>query len=253
MILSYPRADARTGRERLPSLFFAAAAATLAGRPLAGPELERLVTEDDPGALELEDALDAGERDRARLLRDADAATAIAAGSAFFRQARLASQARWSGRLTRYDGLVTDNDGGLRARLDPLTTQRPVSASRLATYARCGFLYLLQYVLRLQLAPEPEERRRIEPLERGDLFHRVAERFLRERRDAGELPLQDSEPLRVRLHQLAEEALEGLVAGSPPRFTLLWEREKRRFHQTLQDWLARDGGGQLARRRPTSS
>ncbi len=241
LVLSYPRADARTGRERLPSLFFAAAASTLAGRPLAGAELDRLVVEDDPDRLPIEDAVDAGERDRLRLRRDETAATAIAAGSPFFRQSRLASQARWSGRLTRYDGLVVgEGDEDLRARLDPLAARYPVSASRLATYARCGFLYLLQNVLRLQLAPEPEERRRIDPLERGDLFHRVAERYLRERRDRGELPVRDTDAGRARLAEMAEEALEGLVAGSPPRFTLLWQREKRRFHETAQAWLARE-------------
>jgi RecB family exonuclease len=241
LFLSYPRADARTGRERLPSLFFAAAAQALAGRPLAGAELERLVVEDDPDRLPLEDAVDAGERDRFRLRRDDAAATAIAAGSAFFRQSRLASQARWSGRLTRYDGLVVgEGDEGLGARLDPLAARFPVSASRLATYARCGFLYLLQNVLRLQPAPEPEERRRIDPLERGDLFHKVAERYLRELRDRGALPVADTEAARARLAEMAEEALEGLVEGSPPRFTLLWEREKRRFHETVQGWLARE-------------
>ncbi len=241
LVLSYPRADARTGRERLPSLFFAAAASTLAGRPLAGAELERLVVEDDLDSLPLEDATDAGERDRIRLRRDEGAATAIAAGSAFFRQSRLASQARWSGRLTRYDGLVVgEGDEGLRARLDPLAARFPVSASRLATYARCGFLYLLQNVLRLSPVPEPEERRRIDPLERGDLFHRVAERYLRELRDRGLLPVHDTEAARARLAEMAEEALEGLVAGSPPRFTLLWEREKRRFHETVLGWLRRE-------------
>ncbi|HSD67078.1 MAG TPA: PD-(D/E)XK nuclease family protein, partial [Vicinamibacteria bacterium] len=241
LFLSYPRADARTGRERLPSLFFAAAASTLAGRPLAAAELERLVVEDDPDRLPVEDAVDAGERDRIRLRRDDAAATAIAAGSPFFRQSRLASQARWSGRLTRYDGLVVgEGDEGLAARLDPLAARHPVSASRLATYARCGFLYLLQNVLHLQPAPEPEERRRIEPLERGDLFHRVAERYLRELRDRGELPVRDSDAARARLGAMAEEALEGLVAGSPPRFTLLWQREKRKFHETVQGWLKRE-------------
>ena len=241
LVLSYPRADARTGRERLPSLFFAAAASALAGRPLAGAELERLVVEDDLDRLPLEDAVDAGERDRIRLRREEAAATAIAAGSPFFRQSRLASQARWSGKLTRYDGLVVgEGDEGLRARLDPLAARFPVSASRLATYARCGFLYLLQNVLRLQPAPEPEERRRIDPLERGDLFHRVAERYLRELRDRGELPVRDTDAARARLAAMAEEALEGLVEGSPPRFTLLWQREKRRFHETVQGWLARE-------------
>jgi len=241
LVLSYPRADARTGRERLPSLFFAAAASTLAGRPLAGVELERLVVEDDLDRLPLEDAVDAGERDRIRLRRDEAAATAIASGSPFFRQSRLASQARWSGKLTRYDGLVGgEGDDGLAARLDPLGARYPVSASRLATYARCGFLYLLQNVLRLQPAPEPEERRRIDPLERGDLFHRVAERYLRELRDRGELPVRDTDAARASLAGMAEEALEGLVAGTPPRFTLLWQREKRRFHETVQGWLARE-------------
>jgi RecB family exonuclease len=244
LFLSYPRADARTGRERLPSLFFAAAAQALAGRPLAGAELDRLVVEDDPDRLPLEDAVDAGERDRLRLRRDEGAATAIAAGSPFFRQSRLASQARWSGRLTRYDGLVVgEGDEGLGARLDPLAARHPVSASRLATYARCGFLYLLQNVLRLQPAPEPEERRRIDPLERGDLFHRVAERYLRELRDRGELPVRETDDAQRRLAGMAEEALEGLVAGSPPRFTLLWQREKRRFHETVQGWLSREAAG----------
>jgi RecB family exonuclease len=241
LVLSYPRADARTGRERLPSLFFAAAAQALAGRPLAGADLERLVVEDDLDRLPLEDAVDAGERDRVRVRRDEAAPTAIAAGSTFFRQSRLASRARWSGRLTRYDGLVGgEGDEALAARLDPLAARHPVSASRLATYARCGFLYLLQDVLRLDLAPEPEERRRLEPLERGNLFHEVAERFLRERRERGELPVRDDEAARARLAETAEKALHDLVKGAPPRFTLLWEREKRRFHETLRGWLARE-------------
>ncbi|HXY42291.1 MAG TPA: PD-(D/E)XK nuclease family protein [Vicinamibacteria bacterium] len=238
LILSYPRADARTGRERLPSLFFAAAASTLAGRPLSAAELERRVSEDALEALALEDAVDPGERDRLRLRRDEGAAAAVAAGSACFRQSRLATRARWSGRLTRYDGLL-ELEPELAARLDPLG-ERPASASRLAVYAQCGFQYLLKEVLRLQVAPEPEERRRLEPLERGNLFHEVAERFLRERRDRGELPLRDNDSNRARLREMAEEALDQLVRGSPPRFTLLWEREKRRFQQTTLEWFARE-------------
>jgi RecB family exonuclease len=238
LFLSYPRADARTGRERLPSLFFVAAASTLAGRPLAGAELDRMVVEDDLDTMAMEDALDAGERDRLRLRREEQAVTAIAAGSPFFRQSRLATQARWSGSLTRYDGQL--GDPALSERLDPLRALHPVSASRLATYARCGFMYLLENVLRLEPFPEPEERRRIEPLERGNLFHKVAERFLRERRDRGELPVSDTGPMQKRLAEMAEEALAGLVEGSPPRFTLLWEREKRRFHRTVLDWLSRE-------------
>jgi ATP-dependent helicase/nuclease subunit B len=237
LVLSYPRGDARSGRERLPSLFFAAAAATLAGRAVAGVELDRMLVEDDPLKLPLEDAVDKSERDRFRIRRDEAAATQIAAGSEFFKRSLLATKARWSGKLTRYDGFLGDEGARLADKLDPLNARFPISASRLATYSRCGFQYMLKHVLRLQAAPEPEERRRIEPLERGSLFHGVAEDFLRERREIGELPLAVTDQLRERLREMAEAALEGLVDGSPPRFTLLWEREKRRFHDTMQQWL----------------
>jgi RecB family exonuclease len=241
LFLSYPRADARTGRERLPSLFFAAAASTLAGRPLDGADLDELVVEDDPAALDLERALDPGERDRSRVRRGGRAAAeAIAAGSAFFKQSRLAAQARWSGRLTRYDGLLSELPEDVVSRIDPLRRTRAMSASRLAVYARCGFQYLLEHVLHLEAALEPEERRRIDPLERGTLFHDVAERFLRERRDRGELPVEDSEESQRRLLEMADEGLDAIVEGSPPRFTLLWEREKRSFRECVLSWLRRE-------------
>ena len=241
LILSYPRADPRTGRERLPSLFLAAAASTLAGRPLAGSELEGMVVEDDLARIGLEETVDAGERDRARVRAGGrPAAEQVAAGSSFFKQSRLAAQARWSGRLTRYDGLLSELPEAERARIDPLRSEHPISASRLAVYARCGFQYMLQHVLRLEAALEPEERRRLDPLERGTLFHEVAERFLRERRDRGEVPVRDDAAARNRVGQMAEEALEGLVRGAPPRFILLWAREKRRFHDSVLQWLRRE-------------
>jgi ATP-dependent helicase/nuclease subunit B len=240
LLLSYPRADSRTGRERMPSLFFVAAASALAGRPVAGGELAARVAEDDVDALPVEDALDPSERDRIRVRTGGRAAAeAIAAGSTFFKQSRLAAQARWSGRLTRYDGYLTDLPAEVAQRLDPLGAPH-VSASRLATWSRCGFQYLLQYVLRLEAALEPEERKKLEPLERGSLFHEVAEAFLRERRDGGELPVRNTEEMQERLLAMAEGALEGLVAGSPPRFLFLWEREKKRFRDSLLQWLGRE-------------
>jgi RecB family exonuclease len=168
------------------------------------------------------------------------AAEAIAAGSSFFKQSRLAAQARGSGGLTRYDGLLNDLPEDVKDKIDPLRRARAMSASRLAVYARCGFQYLLEHVLHLEAALEPEERRRIEPLERGSLFHDVAERFLRERRDRGELPVQDTEESRARILEMAGEGLEKLVEGSPPRFILLWDREKSRFREYVLSWLRRE-------------
>ena len=250
LILSYPRADPRTGRERMPSLFFVAAASAREGRPVGASDLERIVVEDDLDALRIEDAVDRSERDRHRVRAGGKPAVlAVARGSSFFRQSHLASQARWSRHLTPYDGLIafSPRDGvaadvaaEVRRKLDPVTADRPVSASRLATFSRCGFQYLLQYVLRLEPAQEPEERKRLDPLERGSVFHEVAEHFLRERRDRAELPVRDTPETRARLLALADERLGALVAGSPPRFTVLWDRVRAQFHATVLKWLERE-------------
>ena len=250
LILSYPRADARTGRERLPSLFFVSAAAALRGRPLSGAELGLMVAEDAPSALSPDDALDAGERDRLRVRRHGEeAARAIAAGSPFFRGARAAMRARWSRDLTRYDGLVHPLPDAVAARLDPVTAAWPISASRLATFARCGFQYLLQHVLRLEAAIDPVERMGLDALERGSAFHDTAERFLRERRDQGLLPVRDDEAERKRLVEIADASLDALIAASPPRFTVLWEKERARFHGLMREWLGREAR-QAARSTP---
>ncbi|HET7291367.1 MAG TPA: PD-(D/E)XK nuclease family protein [Vicinamibacteria bacterium] len=249
LVLSYPRADPRSGRERMPSLFFVAAASTLAAQPLGLSELHARVSEDDEDLLPAEEALDAGERDRARVRKGGrEAALAVAQGSRFFRQSRLASLARWSRHLTPYDGLVAfsprDGEGALDAarlleRLDPSRPGLVLSATRLATWARCGFQYLLEHVLRLEAREVPEERKRLEPLERGNLFHRVAEEFLRERREQGQLPVTNDAASQDRLLEMCEAALQALVEGSPPRFTSLWEREKARFRATALAWLER--------------
>jgi RecB family exonuclease len=249
LVLTYPRADARTGRERLPSLFFVATASALHGRALSADELQARVAEDDLDRLSPDEALDRGERDRLRLRAGRqEAAEAVAAGSVFFKRSLLASEARWSPEFTRWDGLVDGLPTGLAERLDPTRAARPLSASQLATWSRCGFLYLLRYVLLLEPALEPEERKRLEPLERGTLFHAVAERFLRERRERDELPVEATPERRARLRELADAALQELVEGSPPRFQLLWERACARFHETVQAWLGRETGlGQNSR------
>jgi ATP-dependent helicase/nuclease subunit B len=237
LILSWPRSDARSGRERLPSLFLVAAAATVAGRPLGMAELQQRTTEDALQTLDLDHAVDAGERDLARLLRSADAAAAIGAGSRFFRGARTASSRRWSGELTEYDGVLVGLPSSLRRGLDLVARAKPVSASALGAWGQCGFLFMLREVLRLEPLQEPEERLGLDALEKGRLFHDVAEAFLRERQQKGELPLTASDALRRRLHEMARLHVELLVKTRPPRFRLLWDLEWQGFLDLLDRWL----------------
>jgi hypothetical protein len=241
LILSYPRADARSGRERLPSLFFAAAASALAGRPLPAAELTSTVSEDDLARLEIDHAMDGAERDRVRVLRGGgEAVLAVAGGAPFFKGSSLAAHAHWTRDLTPFDGRVDRLPAEIARRLDPATAAWPVSASSLANYARCGFLYLLRNVLLLEPVEEPEERLWLDPLEQGKLFHEVAQLFLCERRDRGELPVRDDEPARQRLLALARERVDLLVAGTPPRHRLWWQLRWRTFEELLLRWLARE-------------
>jgi hypothetical protein len=243
LILSYPRADARSGRERVPSLFFVAAASALAGRPLGAPELLALTGEDDLDALRLEDALDAGERDRLRVRRGGpEAVLAVAAGSPSFKGSHLAAHERWSRLLTPHDGRVDGLPDALARQLDPLLSRRVASASALARYATCGFQYLLQDVLGLDALEEPEERLGLNALEKGDLFHRVAEDFLRAERDAGRLPVVDDDEARQRLLDLARLHVDRKVAGTPPRHRLVWDMHWRAFCDLLLRFLAREAG-----------
>ncbi len=240
LVLSYPRADPRSGRERLPSLFFVSAASTLEGRPLDMAALGSLLVEDDVRALEIDDAVDVAERDRSRMWRGkSSAAVAIASANPFVKGSLLASEARSSGRVTPFDGLV-ELPGHLAQSLDPVAAGRTVSASRLRVFADCGFQYLLRHVLRLEPVEEPEDRMGLDPMERGTAFHEIAEHFLRERRQRGDLPLRNTSAERKHLREIAEEVLAHIVEGSPPRHGLLWDMERARLQDLLDQWLARE-------------
>ena len=241
LVLSYPRADEQSGRERLPSLFLMAALQAFKGVPVTAADLGRVVTEDEEADRDLDLVLDPGERDTTLVERyGLPALRWLEESRPFLRAAHELSRGRQALRLSPYDGLVGREGEDTNPLLDPIKGGHAVSASRLATYGECGFRYFLRYVLRLEPALEPEERRKLDPLEKGTLFHEVAELFLRERRDAKALPVRNTEEERRRLFALAEERLEAWVEGSPPRLLLLWRAEKRVFLQLLSDWLKRE-------------
>lgn len=251
LVLSYPRADEQTGRERLPSLFLMAALQAATGTAVTAQDLHRVVTEDEDGRTDLDLSLDLGERDTQVVARHGlQALSWLGADRPFLRAAHELSRGRGARRLSPFDGLVGREGEDTHPRLDPIKSGQPISASRIAAFGECGFRYFLRYVLRLEPALEPEERRKLDPLEKGTLFHEVAELFLRERRDAGALPIRDTDEERDRLLALGDERLEAWVEGSPPRLILLWRAEKKVFLSLLSDWLAREA--QVYRSRKTT-
>ena len=241
LVLSYPRADEQTGRERLPSLFLMAALQAFQGVAVSADDLHRVLTEDEDGRTDMDLSIDLGERDTEMVARHGlGAITWLEPDRPFLRAAHELSRGRTARRLSPYDGLVGREGEDSDPRLDPVKSGTAISASRIAAFGECGFRYFLRYVLKLEPAIEPEERRKLDPLEKGTLFHEVAELFLRERRDQGALPIRNTEEERARLLTLGDERLEAWVEGSPPRLILLWRAEKKVFLALLNDWLARE-------------
>ncbi|MEO5762896.1 MAG: PD-(D/E)XK nuclease family protein, partial [Vicinamibacteria bacterium] len=204
---------------------------------------------DEDGRTDMELSIDLGERDTEAVSRHGlQAVNWLAADRPFLQAAHELSRGRGGRRLSPFDGLVGREGEDTHPKLDPIKSGQAISASRIAAFGECGFRYFLRYVLRLEPAIEPEERRKLDPLERGTLFHEVAELFLRERRDAGTLPIRKTDEERARLLQLGDERLEAWVEGSPPRLILLWRAEKKVFLNTLTDWLAREAENYRSRK-----
>ena len=241
LVLSYPRADEQTGRERLPSLFLMAALQAAQGRAVTAEDLHKIVVEDEDGRSDIDLSMDLGERDAEVVARyGLSALSWLDTDRPFLRSAHELSRGRSARRLSPYDGLIGREGEDSHPRLDPIKSGQAISASRIAAFGECGFRYFLRYVLKLERAVEPEERRKLDPLEKGTLFHEVAELFLRERRDASLLPIRNTQEERERLLALGDERLEAWVEGSPPRLILLWRAEKKVFSQLLTEWLARE-------------
>ncbi len=174
-ILSSPRGDLRSGRERLPSRYLLETASSLAGRRIFGSEFARLthgegldaIASFAAGVTRTAVAASAAERELGVLLafqeRGRDpamhtlvAATPVATGID-------AARARASRALTRWDG----NVAAVRDRVRSPATGDAVSATRLQQWAECPFRYLLANVLRVPVEDQPERLLELSPLERG--------------------------------------------------------------------------------------
>ena len=245
--LSYARADAGGSGQHLPSYFFRAAAEVLEGRPLTLAELgsSAHVRRVEAGRLAHDDlaaSLSAAEYDRG-LVRGAiiggDAASIEALGveTPAFGLAVKARVARWGSTLTQHDGVMMGDEAIARAAAGQFAQAKPVSPSRLETYATCPYRYFIRYTLGIDAAKEPEEIERIDALERGSLVHAILERFLK--RIDGDPPRPEARARHLALLRdvTAEEAREREARGVTGR-PLIWAMDQRQIEDDLAGWYA---------------
>jgi ATP-dependent helicase/DNAse subunit B len=250
LFLSYARLDPSSGRERIPSFFLLNAGECLQGERMDYSLLERLrffrkVPLSRYAPETEKEAVDENEFDLLQILKalKGGGRPAIAYLSGLFpgfARAEKMAKRRWGIRLfTEYDGCL----GSARARR--ILQERfalsgqVLSATRLETYASCPFRYFLSEILNLQPVPSPEEIRRIEPLSRGTLLHKILHDFYRHA--AAEIPL----PLRPDrlasaweiMEQTARRAFSEAEAKGETGLALLWELDRQSLLEDLKAFL----------------
>ena len=235
VVLSYPRLDPASGRERVPSHFLLRAVEAATGQRcdyarlpafagferVAGPSYAPA----DPERAWHAAGYDLAVVQRAVASRSGGEVGYLASVSATFAAALRAEQRRWGERrFTEYDGVLASAAAraALAERLGPMPW--PMSATALESYASCPFRYFLERVLGLAPLAEPEAVRRLTALDRGSLLHTILHHALTRARAEGWLPLRPDDQERVLATARADldrfEA-EGLTGLAP-----LWRLER---------------------------
>jgi ATP-dependent helicase/nuclease subunit B len=112
----------------------------------------------------------------------------------------------------------------------------------LETYASCPFRYFLSEILNLRMIPSPEEIRRIEPLDRGTLLHKILYGFYT--RASAEIPLP-LKPVHIEagwkiMEEVARQAFDEAEAKGGTGFALLWELDRQSLLEDLRAFLKRE-------------
>jgi ATP-dependent helicase/nuclease subunit B len=246
-VLSFPRADTRAQRRRLPARWLLESAGALAGRTLGAEELlalrpapwlhvvpsfeAGLGAPGEPGSVTEYDLRHLREwREGARPL----AGHPLVAADPGLRAGVAAIDARRSPRFTPFDGLV-----GPTPALRP-SADHPLSPTSLEDWARCPFRYLLGRVLRLREIERPEDTETISPLERGSLVHAVLEEFI-DSADPRTSPTQPwSSAERELLLAITERHCDAAEADGVTGRPLRWRLERRRILRELATVLDSD-------------
>ena len=244
IVLSYPRFDTASGRERVPSSFLLHALEAALGRRVGAADLARLAT---PGATALgrphpEDAaaaIDGIERDLALVASGAPGvARHLAELGGFLARSLAQERASWDATLTAWDGIVDVAAApDLLARLR-LAGQRS-SASAAQGFAECPYRHLLQRGLGLRAWEEPERAYQIEGKDFGSIYHVVAHRLFAELHEQAKLPFAegDLERLGGRVRELVDEELERFAAKGGIMNAALLGPVRVRLRSDLEEML----------------
>jgi hypothetical protein len=138
-----------------------------------------------------------------------------------------AMRARRSRAFTRYDGNLGELTG-LSKRMSRAFDGGVTSASAVERWSGCHFEYLLRNVVGVRRTDRPEERWRIGHDERGNLFHRILDRFYRALAKQGRLtgPIKFGPADHLAIEQIAADEIMVLETTGKTGHLLTWDAER---------------------------
>jgi hypothetical protein len=239
--LTFPRGDLRGNRHLLPSRWLLDSASALAGHTVFATDFATQpasVVEVVPSfAAGLDHAgvhADVDERDLA-VLRTHEAA----GGAAIDHPLGALGGRGLEVQCARRSSDFTEWDGNLIGQSLPSTADQPLSASRLETWAKCGYRYFLHHLLGLAERDDPERVVDLGPLDRGSSVHAALEQFIGEAIDAG--PPAPDEPWtdeqHERLREIAASVFVELEARGRTGRPIHWQITRANLLALLDDFL----------------
>jgi ATP-dependent helicase/DNAse subunit B len=250
LILSFPRLDPQSGRERLASHFLLRLGETLEGEPLDYSRLEHLgnfrriplsrLVPDEPHQAIDELEFDLLQIQKALRTQDGGELGYLQDLFPFFARSGKLAQRRWGTRIfTEYDGclLASGTQKLLQERFAPLA--HSLSATKLETYALCPFRYFLKEILKLRTLEAPEEIWRVRPLDRGQIIHQILYQFHREVQKEISGPLQSErfEDYWKRMEKVAHQVFGEAQILGVTGFPLLWDLDQQTILGDLKGFL----------------
>ena len=247
LVLSYPRVDGQSGRDRVPSSFLLRAARAATGARVSAEQLAALASGGEtslgrPYPKSTDRAVDLFERDLSLVAYgEKGAARHLADDAPNVRRSRDAERASWRRALTPWDGLV-DADACKDALNELCLTGREVSATEVETLATCPYRHFLRFGLKLRPWEEPERTYALDRRAVGNIMHEVLEELFSElkSRKAFPLRLDRLDPVKGRAQELLDKAFAALTSAGSIVHPGLVSAVRDQLQADLHDLLERE-------------
>jgi ATP-dependent helicase/nuclease subunit B len=253
LYLSYPRLEIAEARPRVPSFYALDVMRSVTGQV---PDYEVLAREAErvgdsrlawPAPRDPSRAIDDSEYDLATLWplltepgaeRKGRLAYVMQLNEHLARSLR-SRWARWKPEWSQYDGLCKKSEAITEILGEYQLSSRPYSVSALQKFAVCPYQFLLSGIYSLEPREEPAPVEQLDPMTRGQMFHRIQAELLRKLEKSGGLPLTVARlPGALReLDKTVDEVAKQYYEELAPAIDRVWRDAVEAMRADLRVWL----------------